>query len=295
LVGSLGGPELPDNSPEQDRRLALARWITDPANPLTARVIVNRLWQYTFGTGIVDTPSDFGANGTPPIHPELLDWLAGRLIDQGWSLKQLHREMLTSRAFRQSSKPNLQGLELDSEARLLWRFPPRRLEAESIRDSMLVVSNVMDYRMGGPGFFLQRVEQDNVYRYFPKDNLGPAEYRRMVYLTRIRQEQDPVFGAFDCPSGNQVVPKRPRSNTPLQSLNLFNSPFVIQQSELLAKRLTQIDQSDPNQQIRAAFEILFARQPDAREIELSSQMIREQGLLPFCRALLNTSEFLFIF
>jgi hypothetical protein len=160
---------------------------------------------------------------------------------------------------------------------------------------MLVVSNVMDYRMGGPGFFLQRVEQDNVYRYFPKDNLGPAEYRRMVYLTRIRQEQDPVFGAFDCPSGNQVVPKRPRSNTPLQSLNLFNSPFVIQQSELLAKRLTQIDQSDPNQQIRAAFEILFARQPDAREIELSSQMIREQGLLPFCRALLNTSEFLFIF
>ncbi|MFM8571816.1 MAG: DUF1553 domain-containing protein [Pirellula sp.] len=295
LVGSLGGPELPDNSPEQDRRLALAKWITDPANPLTARVIVNRLWQYTFGTGIVDTPSDFGANGTPPIHPELLDWLAGRLIDQGWSLKQLHREMLTSRAFRQSSKPNPQGLELDSEARLLWRFPPRRLEAESIRDSMLVVSNVMDYRMGGPGFFLQRVEQDNVYRYFPKENLGPAEYRRMVYLTRIRQEQDPVFGAFDCPSGNQVVPKRPRSNTPLQSLNLFNSPFVIQQSELLAKRLTQIDQSDPNQQIRAAFEILFARQPDAREIGLSAQMIREQGLLPFCRALLNTSEFLFIF
>ena len=295
LVASLDGRVLAEDTPEQARRLALANWLVDPKNPLTARVIANRLWQFTFGTGIVDTPSDFGANGTLPTHPELLDWLAQRLIEHGWSLKHLHRTMLTSKAFTQSSKPNPQGLLIDADARLLWRFPPRRLEAEAIRDSMLVASDVMDYRMGGPGFYLQRVEQDNVYRYFPKEKVGPAEYRRMVYLTRIRQEQDPVFGAFDCPSGNQVMPKRPRSNTPLQSLNLFNSPFVMQQAELFALRLTRIPEADMQSQIRLSFNVLFARDPDAQEIELSKEMIQDQGLVQYCRALLNASEFLFLF
>lgn len=295
LVESLSGPVLAEDTPEQTRRLALAQWLVHPSNPLTSRVVVNRLWQYTFGTGIVDTPSDFGANGTPPTHPELLDSMAKSLVEKGWSLKQLHRDMLTSRAFTQSSTPNRQGLEVDSDARFLWRFPPRRLEAESIRDSILVASDVMDYRMGGPGFFLQRVEQDNVYRYFPKEQIGPPEFRRMVYLTRIRQEQDPVFGAFDCPSGNQVIPKRPRSNTPLQSLNLFNSPFVIQQAEFFAERLNRLAGSDPEQQIRCAFEILFARNPDPNEVSLCREMIRQEGLVPFCRAMLNASEFLFVF
>jgi hypothetical protein len=295
LVASLDGQELPADTPEQARRVALANWIGDPKNPLTPRVIANRLWQFTFGTGIVDTPSDFGINGTLPTHPELLDWLSQRLIEHDWSLKNLHRSMLTSQAFKQSSKPNPQGLATDADSRLLWRFPPRRLEAEAIRDSMLVASDVIDYRMGGPGFYLQRVEQDNVYRYFPKEKVGPAEYRRMVYLTRIRQEQDPVFGAFDCPSGNQVVPKRPRSNTPLQSLNLFNSPFVMQQAELFAERLNRLANSNMDQQIRMSFNILFARDPDPQEIELSKEMIRDQGLVQYCRAILNASEFLFIF
>jgi mono/diheme cytochrome c family protein len=295
LVAALDGQEFAEDTPEQSRRVALANWIGDPKNPLTPRVIANRLWQFTFGTGIVDTPSDFGANGTLPTHPELLDWLSQRLIEHDWSLKNLHRSMLTSQAFRQSSKPNPQGLSIDADSRLLWRFPPRRLEAEAIRDSMLIASGVIDYRMGGPGFYLQRVEQDNVYRYFPKEKVGPAEYRRMVYLTRIRQEQDPVFGAFDCPSGNQVVPKRPRSNTPLQSLNLFNSPFVMQQAELFAERLNRLANSDMDQQVRMSFHILFARDPDAQEIELSKEMIRDQGLVQYCRAILNASEFLFIF
>jgi hypothetical protein len=295
MVASLDGPELQENSTEQDRRLALANWIVDEQNPLTSRVVANRMWHYTFGTGIVDTPSDFGANGTPPMHPELIDWLAANLIENNWSLKRLHRSLLISQAFVQSSKPLPQALDLDSDARLLWRYPPRRLEAESIRDSMLVASDVIDYRMGGPGFFLQRVEPDNVYRYFPKEQVGPPEFRRMVYLTRIRQEQDPVFGAFDCPSGNQVVPKRPRSNTPLQSLNLFNSPFVIQQAERLAERLLRDAGLNSDDQIDLAFRILFARQPDAQEIELSKNMIQTQGAVPFCRALLNASEFLFVF
>jgi hypothetical protein len=295
MVASLNGVELNNETPEQQRRLALARWIVDPKNPLTSRVLVNRLWQITFGTGLVDTPSDFGGNGTLPTHPELLDWLADEFVVNGWSIKQLHRLMFLSTAFRQSSQPNTAGLAMDADARFLWRFPPRRLEAEAIRDSMLVASGVIDYRMGGPGFYLQRVEQDNVYRYFPKEEVGPEEYRRMVYLTRIRQEQDPVFGAFDCPSGNQVIPKRSRSNTPLQALNLFNSPFVMQQAKILSERLTREVGGDSRAQVELAFKLMFGRGADDYELDLSVDLIEREGLESFCRAMFNASEFLFIF
>jgi hypothetical protein len=269
--------------------------------------MANRLWQMVFGVGIVDTPSDFGGNGSKPVHPELLDWLASELIDSGWSVKHLHRQMFQSLAFRQSSLPREDGLAADADGRLMWRFSPRRLEAEAIRDSMLVASDVMDYRMGGPGFYLQRVEQDNVYRYFPKEEVGPAEYRRMVYLTRIRQEQDPVFGVFDCPSGNQVIAKRARSNTPLQALNLFNSPFVLQQSKLIVQRLdrevgggsnadVQLDkQTALVEKIRLAFRWLMAREPDRWEVEMSEAFVKREGIESFCRAMLNASEFLFVF
>ena len=292
---------------ERQRRIALAHWVSSKHNPLTARVMANRLWQMVFGVGVVDTPSDFGGNGSKPVHPELLDWLASELIDSGWSVKRLHRQMFQSLAFRQSSLPREDGLAADADGRLLWRFSPRRLEAEAIRDSMLVASDVMDYRMGGPGFYLQRVEQDNVYRYFPKEEVGPAEYRRMVYLTRIRQEQDPVFGVFDCPSGNQVIAKRARSNTPLQALNLFNSPFVLQQSKLIAQRLERevgaVSNADVRldadgalaEKIRLAFRWLMAREPDRREVEMSEAFVKREGIESFCRAMLNASEFLFVF
>ena len=296
-----------DRMTERQRRIALAHWVSSKHNPLTARVMANRLWQMVFGVGIVDTPSDFGGNGSKPVHPELLDWLASELIDSGWSIKHLHRQMFQSLAFRQSSLPREDGLAADADGRLMWRFSPRRLEAEAIRDSMLVASDVMDYRMGGPGFYLQRVEQDNVYRYFPKEEVGPAEYRRMVYLTRIRQEQDPVFGVFDCPSGNQVIAKRARSNTPLQALNLFNSPFVLQQSKLIVQRLdrevgggtnadVQLDkQTALVEKIRLAFRWLMAREPDRWEVEMSEAFVKREGIESFCRAMLNASEFLFVF
>jgi mono/diheme cytochrome c family protein len=294
-VASLNGIELKRDVPEQERRLALAKWIVDPANPLTSRVMVNRLWQFTFGTGIVDTPSDFGGNGTLPVHPELLDWLAYEFMDNGWSIKHIHRQLFLSKAFLQSSQPNSDGLAIDVDSRYLWRFPPRRLEAEAIRDSMLVASGVIDYRMGGPGFYLQRVEQDNVYRYFPKEEVGPEEYRRMVYLTRIRQEQDPVFGAFDCPSGNQVIPKRSRSNTPLQALNLFNSPFVMQQSKILAERLLREAGEDKKAQVKLAFKLMMGREADSYEVDLSVDLLEREGAEAFCRAMFNASEFLFVF
>jgi hypothetical protein len=257
--------------------------------------MVNRIWHYIFGTGLVDTPSDFGGNGVPPTHPELLDWLADEFVQSGWSVKHIQRLVLNTRAFRQSSAPRAEGLRADAAARLLWRFPPRRLEAEAIRDCILASSGVLDLTMGGPGFFLQKVEVDNVYRYFPKEEFGPPEFRRMVYLNRIRQEQDPVFGSFDCPSGNQVTPKRPRSNTPLQALNLFNSPFILQQAGLLAGRLRKEAGDDPAAQVRLAFQWTVARVPDEFEQQASQEMIREHGLDAFCRALFNTSEFLFLF
>jgi hypothetical protein len=292
LPGSLG---MAVDAPEKVRRIKLAEWIASPANPLTARVMVNRLWHYIFGAGIVETPSDFGGNGAAPLNPALLDWLADEFVHSGWSIKHMQRLILLSQTFRQSAAPRLEGLAADADARFLWRFPPRRLEAEAIRDCILATSGALNLRMGGPGFFLQIVEEDNVYRYFPKEQFGPEEFRRMVYLNRVRQEQDSVFGSFDCPSGNQVMPRRSRSNTPLQALNLFNSPFVLQQAELFAARLLQEAGETPPAQVRRAFVLFASRAPDAEELELSVELIRQQGLAAFCRALFNTSEFLFLF
>jgi len=294
-ITALGHGGWTNELPEQQRRLEFARWLTDPSQPLPARVMANRLWQNVFGVGLVETPSDFGGNGAACVNGPLLDWLAAELIEGGWSLKSLLRQVVTSRTFQQASTPVERGLQVDAEARLLWRFPPRRLEAEAIRDSALAACGVLDSTMGGAGFFLQQVEADNVYRYFPKETVGPAEFRRMVYLHRIRQEQDPVFGAFDCPSGNQVIPRRTRSNTPLQALNLFNSRFTLQLAGLFAERLQREAPASRDQQVERAFLLLLARTPDEFERQAAGEVIDREGLVPFCRALLNASEFLFVF
>jgi hypothetical protein len=297
-ISKLDGFQLTDDSSESERRKQLAQWIIDPRNPLTPRIMANRLWHYTFGTGLVDTPSDFGINGGRPSHPELLDLLATEFVNHDWSIKSLHRMMFLSKAFRQSSKPNELGLSIDAQSRLLWRFPPRRLEAEAIRDSLLAVTGQLNNKMNGPGFFLQRVEQDNVYRYFPKEEFQSEDFRRMVYLTRVRQEQDSVFGAFDCPSGDQVVPRRGQSTTPLQSLNLFNSPFILQQANSLVARLereTAAQGGTMESKVSLAFELLFNRLPDEWEKQTSIQFIQREGLESFCRAMCNTNEFLYVF
>ncbi|MBI1176419.1 DUF1553 domain-containing protein [bacterium] len=292
VFGTLG---LAQDAPEQSRRVKLANWIASQENPLTARVMVNRLWQYIFGNGIVATASDFGGNGVAPTHPELLDWLADEFVKGGWSIKHIQRLILNSNTFRQSSQPQPEGLARDAGDSLLWRFQPRRLEAEPIRDSILAVSGALDTRMGGPGFYLLDVQEENVMHYFPKEKFGPLEFRRMIYLFKIRQEQDAIFGSFDCPDGNQVIPHRSRSNTPLQALNLFNSQFVLQQANFLAERLRKEAGDDPKQQVTRAFELAFARRPDSFETSVSTEMIHTDGLESFCRALYNTSEFLFVF
>ena len=292
VTGTLG---LAVDEPDQQRRVRLADWIASPQNPLTARVLVNRLWHYTFGNGIVDTPSDFGANGSRPTHPELLNWLADEFVKGGWSIKHIQRLILMSATFRQSSAPRADAAAVDADGRYLWRYTPRRLEAEAIRDSMLAVSGALDLKMGGPGFYLMDVVTENVMHYFPKEKYTPAEYRRMVYLFRIRAAQDGVFGSFDCPDGGSVMATRSRSNTPLQALNLFNSSFITQQSDLLAKRLRTEAGEAPDAQAAFAFRLFYARPPDAYEQRSSAEMIRTHGLQSFARALYNTSEFLFVF
>jgi len=266
--------------------------VTD-ASALTARVLVNRLWHYHFGTGIVATPGDFGGNGEPPSHPELLDWLADELIRSGWSIKHLQRQILLSSTYRQTSHPQQAGLAVDAGCRLLWRFPPRRLAAETIRDSVLAVSGCLDLRMGGPGFSAFDVQMENVRHYFAKEEFGPEDWRRMIYMTKVRQEQDGIFGAFDCPDGNQVMPRRSRSTTPLQALNLLNSRFMTQQAELLAERLRRATE-DPAEQIDRAFCLLYGREADPSEAAAARQLATDHGLPAVCRAMLNANEFLFL-
>jgi mono/diheme cytochrome c family protein len=277
---------------EQERRLALADWLSDPRNPLPARVLVNRLWHYHFGEGIVSTPSDFGINGARPTHPELLDWLATEFIARGWSIKEMQRVICLSRTFRQSSRPNREALAIDAGARLLWRFPPRRLEAEVIRDAMLAVTGTLDLRMGGPGFSVFKPNDNYVRVYDPKEDFGPDEWRRMIYMTKVRMEQDGTFGALDCPDAGQEQPRRPRSTTPIQALNLFNSTFVNQQAAMFAERLRRQAGSQPSEQVHLGFQLAFARTPDPEEKNLCVELIDEHGLAQFCRVLLNANEFM---
>jgi hypothetical protein len=287
--------KLAPDAPEQQRRLALAKWITDPRHPLTARVMVNRLWQYHFGRGIVPTPSDFGLNGSKPSHPELLDWLADEFVTHGWSLKHLHRLIVLSATYRQAGTAHAAGLAADAQDRLLWRYPPRRLEAEPLRDAVLAISGNLDLRMGGPGFDLFEPNANYVKVYTPKKEFGRAEWRRMVYQNKPRMQLDDTFGAFDCPDAGQIAPQRNSSTTALQALNLLNGRFLMQQSGLFAERLKREAGDDPAAQARRGFRLAFGREPSVQESAAAVRLIREHGPAAFCRALLNANEFLYVY
>ena len=295
-LGEFGGNlGLTADAPEQQRRVALADWIASAHNPLTARVLVNRIWHYHFGTGLVDTPSDFGLNGARPTHPELLDWLASEFVARGWSIKELHRVIVKSATYRQSGKPNAEALKVDAGSRLLWRFPPRRLEAEPLRDTMLAVSGKLDLRMGGPGFDLFEPNDNYVKIYTSKKEFGPEEFRRMVYQNKPRVQLDDVFGAFDCPDAGQIAPRRTSSTTPLQALNLLNSPFALELAGFFAERLQKEAGANMEAEACRSFELAFGRKPSDGETAAAARLIREHGLTVFCRALFNANEFLMIF
>ena len=292
----LGGSwQLEAAAAEKDRRTRLADWIAAADNPLTARVIVNRLWHYHFGKGIVDTPSDLGVNGGTPSHRELLDWLAAELVAGGWRLKPIHRLIVTSRAYRQSSAARPEALASDSDSRLLWRYPPRRLEAEPLRDAILFVSGSLDTKMGGPGFDLFEPNTNYVKVYTTKTTFTAADFRRMVYQTKPRSELDSFFGAFDCPDAGQVQPKRTMSTTPLQALNLLNGDFLLDQAARFAGRVEREAGADPARQVARAVLLAFGREATAAEIEAGTALVKAHGLPILCRSLYNASEFITVF
>ncbi|MFI5458032.1 MAG: PSD1 and planctomycete cytochrome C domain-containing protein [Isosphaerales bacterium] len=288
------GLVLDPQAPEARRRAALARWIADPANPLPARVMVNRVWQNHFTRGIVTTPSDFGFNGAPPSHPELLDWLASTYVAGGWRLKPIHRLIVTSAAYRQSSRLDGHADNLDRDNRLVWRVSPRRLEAESIRDAILAASGRLDSRMGGPGYNIWEKNTNYVAVYKPRDELGPDAFRRMVYQFKPRSQPDPTFGAFDCPDATLVAPRRNVSTTALQALNLLNSRFVIQQAAFFADRLKAEAGPDPARQADRGFRLAFGRPPSPTERAAAVALIGSHGAPAFCRALYNANEFVYV-
>ncbi|MBD3675437.1 MAG: DUF1553 domain-containing protein [Planctomycetaceae bacterium] len=284
---------LSADAEESERRLALANWIASPENPLTARVMVNRLWQMHFGRGIVETPSDFGMNGARPTHPELLDWLANRFIESGWSVKEMHRLILTSRTYQQSSRIQEHAQKIDADSRLLWRFPTRRLEAEAIRDSMLAVSGELNLKMGGPGFDFFKT-RGGLSGFPPVEEFGPDKLRRMIYAHKIRMESVPVFGAFDCPDAGQPTPERSQSTTAIQALNLFNSEFVYDRAKAVADRIRTDWGDDVDRQVTETFRLLLGREPSEVEFESSKAAVAKSDLATLARVLFNSNEFLFL-
>jgi len=276
------------------RRRALAEWITDRANPLTPRVIVNRLWHHHFGTGLVDTPSDFGTGGGRPSHSALLDWLAAELIDHDWSLKHIHRLICTSKTWRQRSHgvPGAAaGMTVDSGNRLLWRMSPRRLDAESYRDAVLAVSGTLDPARGGPGFRDFRVTEAYapIYESIPVDR--PDLRRRSIYRCVVRGTPDVFLTTLDCPNPANLAPVRPRTTTALQSLAILNNDFTLRHAEAWAERLRMEAGDRPADQVRLGFQLAFGRDPDREEAAAGESLVVQAGLVQLCRMMLAANEF----
>lgn len=286
--------DLPPDAPEGQRRRQLAEWLVHPQNPLTARVIVNRLWHYHFGRGLVATPSDLGFNGGLPSHPELLDWLASELKDKHWSLKQLHRLMVLSAAYRQSSAYNERAVKVDADNRLLWRKTPLRLEAEAIRDAILASAGELNPALGGPGYkdFDTKSGLNEVYT--PKDVSGPEFFRRTIYRTWIRAAGQPFLDVLDCPDPSVSTPARTVTTTPLQALALLNNPFMLRLADKLAQRVTKEAGQDVPQQIQRTYWLTLSRAPNEAELHEAQDFIARHGLPQFCLLLFNVNEFVYI-
>lgn len=291
---------LEETHNEADRRAALAKWLTDPENPLTWRNAVNRVWQYHFGRGIVETPNDFGKMGTGPSHPELLDYLAIRFRDQGQSLKQLHRLIVTSATWRQSSSPlpklEEQAIAVDSDNRLLWKMPRRKLEAEAVRDSVLSVSGKLNLTMYGPGyrdFVLKNPQHSPHYEYHLHDPDDPSTHRRSVYRFVVRSQLEPFMNTLDCADPSVLVGRRNNSLTPLQSLTMLNSGLMVTMATHFASRLEE-QHDELDDQIRHGFCEAIGRQPNTSEHAAILDVARKHGLPNACRLIFNLNEFSFV-
>lgn len=285
-----------DPKDEGARRAALANWIADDRNVLTWRSIVNRVWHYHFGAGIVDSPSDFGRMGTKPTHPELLDWLAVWFRDDaGGSLKKLHRMIVTSTVYRQSSKARPDAEKADSNNQLLWRMSRTRLDAEAVRDAVLEITGKLDLTAGGPAvrMFYFKDDHSPVYDYSRFDPDSPGAYRRSIYRFIVRSVPDPFMERLDCPDPSVLTPKRNTTLTAIQALAMMNNPFMIQMSEHLAERVGNEAKDVPGQIVRAS-QLAIGREPTAEELKLYTAYAGKYGMTNFCRLLMNTNEFLFV-
>jgi hypothetical protein len=307
------------------RRLALARWIASEQNPLTARVMVNRIWQHHFGRGLVATPNDFGHMGDRPSHPELLDWLATEFVRQHWSVKALHRLILTSRVYRQASAfDSPENARIDPENRLLWRMPVQRLEGEIIRDSILATSGGLNRKMGGPGVFPEvdpEVLKGAAYQRWPQTADGPELWRRSVYVTEMRTITAPILDLFDPPDKVSSCPRRSVTTIAPQSLQLLNNKFAAGQSDLFARRVRDEAGTDHAAQVDRAFLLAMGRHPKQAELDASLSFLKRQekyhgqhlrvlfdrgtdpaeipapeqaALVDLCHSLFNLNEFVYV-
>jgi hypothetical protein len=298
VTGLPAGFDLPEGHAEGERRRALAEWLVDSRQPLTWRSIVNRLWQHHFGRALVDTPNDFGRMGQPPTHPELLDWLAASFRDRGGSLKEIHRLLVTSAVYRQSSAENEAAAGVDAENRWLWRMNRRRLEAEALRDGALAVSGRLNDSMYGPAFWcfvLEKPEHSPHYQYHKHDPDDPATHRRSIYRFIVRSQPDPFMDTLDCADSSQLVDKRNETLTALQALALLNNPFMILMAEHFAARLERETEGlDLDARIDRAFRVALGRGAEADERQALAAHARRHGLASACRAILNLNEFVFV-
>ncbi len=290
---------LPAEAPEGERRAALARWLTDSRNPLTWRSIVNRIWQYHFGRGLVDSPNDFGRMGQQPTHPELLDWLAAEFRDGGQSIKQLHRLIVTSATYRQASRvegDTKSAESIDADNRFLWRMNRRRLEAEAIRDSVLTVAGKLDLKMGGRSFqdfVIEQPAHSPHYEYRLHDAEDPKSHRRSIYRFIVRSQPQPFLTTLDCADPSMSVEKRNESLSALQALALMNNQLMVVMAKHFAARVER-EASGVDARIARGFQVALGRTPRAEEQENLSAYARQHGLPNACRVILNLNEFVFV-
>jgi hypothetical protein len=311
----------PANHKSTGRHSALAKLLTDPENPLTARVMVNRVWHYHFGRGLVGTPSDFGFKGDRPTHPELLDWLASEFIQNGWSLKHLHRVIMTSKTYREASTSRSDAAAIDPEDKLLWRFPRHRLEGEVIRDSALSVAGLLNPKMGGPSIFPELptgLENRGGWRI---TNDPEERNRRSIYIFVRRNTRYPMFETFDMPDTHESCARRNVTTSPLQALTMLNDKLTLEWAQNFAARVLKTAGPDRPKQIQSAYQLAFARTPSSDEEKLVEDFFTEHSkilsdsrdllalpphlpadadkasaatLVDFCHMLLNSNEFVYL-
>jgi Protein of unknown function (DUF1553) len=301
-------PPPPSGAKTTGRRTVLADWIASPENPLTARVMANRVWQYHFGRGIVRSSSNLGTQGDKPTHPELLDWLASELISNGWRLKSLHRVILNSDAYKMSSKPDPKALAADPMNDRFWRFDMRRLTAEEIRDSILMVSGTLNPKMFGPGIYPEIPMEVMAGQSVPGAGWGKSspedQNRRSVYVHVKRSLILPILESFDLAETDRSSPVRFATTQPTQALGMLNGTFMNRQARQLADRLKREAGPDSASQVDQAFRLVTGRKATERERKRGVALIAalqdrkgataEQALGSFCLVVLNLNEFLYL-